>query len=149
MSKNYIFCESALEKTYFKNSLKTAIGLFLLGTAVNMVSAQNLRVAENTSVVAKMSYNQQVNSNLAKLPVSPFKTTAKKAVALAGLYTVGVAGNYATLTAAVSDFNSAAITRPVMFELLDATYSSETFPIIINANAGSSATNTLTITPAT
>ena len=40
------------------------------------------------------------------------------------------------------------MTGPVTFQLTDATYPAETFPITINPNAGNSATNTLTIKPA-
>jgi len=58
------------------------------------------------------------------------------------------AGNYTTLTAAIVDYNNKCLGGPVVFNLTDATYSgSETFPIVINANNGASAINTLTIKP--
>jgi hypothetical protein len=66
---------------------------------------------------------------------------------LSGTYTVGVGGAYTTLTAAVNAYNTACLGGPVLFNLIDATYPSETFPITINANAGASAVNTLTIKP--
>ncbi len=66
-----------------------------------------------------------------------------------GKKTVGVGGVYTTLTAAIADLNSKVLSGPVKFTLLDATYPSETFPIVINANPGSSATNTITIQPGT
>src|SRR5262245_21555797 len=65
-----------------------------------------------------------------------------------GTYTVGVGGNYATLTAAIADYNAGPITGPVVFQLTDANYPSETFPIQIENNTGAGATNTLTIKPA-
>ncbi|MCB0522669.1 MAG: hypothetical protein H6577_10810 [Lewinellaceae bacterium] len=69
---------------------------------------------------------------------------------LSGTKTVGVGGDYTTLTAAASAYNSSCVTGPVVFSLIDADYStSETFPIIFNQNSGASATNTLTIRPAT
>ncbi|MCX6252216.1 MAG: GEVED domain-containing protein [Bacteroidetes bacterium] len=69
---------------------------------------------------------------------------------ICGTFDVGVASPYyTTLTAAIADLNNKEITCPVTFILTDAAYSSETFPIIINTNAGSSATNTVTIKPAT
>lgn len=68
---------------------------------------------------------------------------------LTGTYTVGTAGNYPTLTAAVNAYNNSCISGPVLFSLTDATYASETYPITINANAFASAVNTLTIKPAT
>ena len=44
--------------------------------------------------------------------------------------------------------NNSEITGPVTLSLTDATYGSETYPIIINPNSGSSSTNTVTIKPA-
>lgn len=67
---------------------------------------------------------------------------------LSGEYTVGAAGVYTTLTAAIADYNLKCISGPVVFNLIDATYSgSETFPIVINANSTANVTNTLTIKP--
>ena len=68
---------------------------------------------------------------------------------LAGTYTVGLTGNYTTITAAVNAYNTSCLTGAVVFELLDTTYPSETFPITINQNPNSSAINTLTIKPST
>ncbi len=69
---------------------------------------------------------------------------------LSGTYTVGAGGNYTTLTAALTSYNSACLSGPVVFELLDTDYSAgETFPLQINANATASSVNTLTIRPAT
>ena len=68
---------------------------------------------------------------------------------ISGNFTVGTSGDYATLTAAVADLNNKFVAGPVVFNLLDATYGAgETFPITINPNQGSSATNTVTIKPA-
>ncbi len=67
---------------------------------------------------------------------------------LSGTYTVGVGGNYTTLTAAVADANTKGVGGAVVFSLTDATYPSETFPITLNALTGASASNTLTIMPA-
>ncbi len=68
---------------------------------------------------------------------------------ISGSFNVGVGGDYATLTAAVADLNSKLMTGPVTFVLTDNTYPAETYPITINQNGGNSATNTLTIKPAT
>jgi hypothetical protein len=67
---------------------------------------------------------------------------------LCGTYNVGASQTYTTLTAAITDLNAKAITCPVTFLLTDASYTSETFPITIQPNVGSSSTNTLTISPA-
>ncbi|HEV7646032.1 MAG TPA: Calx-beta domain-containing protein [Pyrinomonadaceae bacterium] len=65
-----------------------------------------------------------------------------------GAYSVGSGGDYATLTAAITAVNGGVLSGPVVLNLTDATYPSETFPLTINANPGSSATNTITIKPA-
>jgi hypothetical protein len=64
-----------------------------------------------------------------------------------GTFTVGVSGTYQTITAAITALNNATMTGPVTFLLMDSNYPSETCPIVINQNAGSSATNILTIKP--
>jgi len=64
-----------------------------------------------------------------------------------GTFTVGVGQNFETLTAAVVAYNLGCITGPITFNLTDATYPTETFPIVINSVAGASAANTLTISP--
>ncbi len=69
---------------------------------------------------------------------------------ISGVKTVGTGGDYATLTAAIADLNAKELVGPLTLSLLDADYSTaETFPLTINANSGSSATNTVTIKPAT
>ena len=72
-------------------------------------------------------------------PATP--NTATVVASLSGTYTVGAGGNFTTLTAAVTAYNTNCVSGPVIFSLTDATYSgSETFPITINAigaaNAG-------------
>lgn len=147
MNQHYIISENAVKKSYFRQSTSKALSLLMFGAAVSFFNAQNARVSEDPAALAKMSYNDQINNGGLQTNGTSF-STVKKAVALAGTYNVGTGGDYATLTAAVADFNSAAITGPVVFNLTDATYTAETFPITINENAGSSATNTLTIKPA-
>jgi len=66
---------------------------------------------------------------------------------LSGVFHVGVGKNYATLTAAIADVNAKIISGPVTLLLDDPTYAAETYPIVLNPNAGSSAVNTLTIKP--
>ena len=150
MTKNYIVSEIKGKNSYFRNSFKTAVCFLVLGSAVNLVHAQNSRAANYAAGIARINSNEQLNDAIAKKDASPvLQSKSSKKVALSGLYTIGAAGDYATLTAAVADFNSAPITGAVTFELLDATYTAETFPIVINANAGSSAANTLTVKPAT
>jgi hypothetical protein len=63
----------------------------------------------------------------------------------------GTDGNYATITAAVTDLNLRGVSGPTNFLLVDATYPTETYPIIINiANEiKPTATNRVTIKPNT
>jgi hypothetical protein len=66
-----------------------------------------------------------------------------------GTFHVGVGKTYTTLTAAAADLNTKVLTGPVTLILDDAAYASETYPVVFNANAGSSAVNTLTLKPNT
>lgn len=69
--------------------------------------------------------------------------------ALSGTYNVGTGQTYTTLTAAVNAYNTSCLNGPVVFQLMNTTYTAgETFPITINNNTFASATNTLTIRPA-
>lgn len=65
---------------------------------------------------------------------------------LPGTYTVGLSGVYTTLTAAVNSYNTSCLSGAVIFNLIDASYPAETFPIVIG-NAEASSTNTLKIKP--
>lgn len=78
-------------------------------------------------------------------PTSPDSYGVQNALA-PGPYTVGIAGAFPTLTAAVNAYNTSCLSGPVTFLLKDATYPSETFPIVIG-NPVASAINTLTIKP--
>ncbi len=66
---------------------------------------------------------------------------------ISGTKTVGTGGDFETLTAAVADLNAKVLNGPLTLKLTDATYPSETFPIIIDSNSGSSSTNTVIIKP--
>ena len=85
-------------------------------------------------------------NNVTTHPTTPNTYTMK--YNLNGIYTVGIGGNFATLTAAVNAYNTAcAISGPTIFELIDNSYPSETFPIDIQLHADASAAHTLTIRP--
>ncbi len=72
---------------------------------------------------------------------------------MSGNYNVGSAQtfpNFATLTSAISDLNGRGISGAVTLTLMDALYSTnETYPLVINAVTGASATNTVKIKPGT
>ncbi|MBK9336185.1 MAG: HYR domain-containing protein [Lewinellaceae bacterium] len=78
-------------------------------------------------------------------PANPFVFQAVGT--LNGEYIVGTGGAFSTLTEAVAAFNTNCLGGPVVFSLQDASYPSETFPIVIGTNPFSNATNTLTIRP--
>lgn len=79
-------------------------------------------------------------------PTTPFTYTIIPV--LSGTYNVGVGMAYTTITSAIADYNSSCVSGNVVFQLTDATYPTETFPITINNNGSSSPANTLTIRPA-
>jgi len=108
-------------------------------------------IAQDISIPANISSNPvgvsatDVNTVLIH-PSSP--NTYAIGNTLSGTYTVGIGGNYTTLTSAANAYNTGCLGGAVTFNLIDATYPSETFPISIIQNAGASATNTLIIKPA-
>ncbi|MCC7505907.1 MAG: PKD domain-containing protein, partial [Saprospiraceae bacterium] len=61
-----------------------------------------------------------------------------------GTYNVGAGGDFTTLSAAAAYWNANCINGPVVFNLTDASYPSETFPITFNAN---NSLSSLTIKP--
>ena len=68
-----------------------------------------------------------------------------------GTYTVGTGGNYTTLTAALSAFGTSCLSGPVVFTLLNASYSAatgETMPLVIPKKSVDNPGYTLTIKPA-
>jgi len=67
---------------------------------------------------------------------------------ISGTVNVGAGQVYTTLTAAVNNLNSKELNGPLTLLLKDAVYSTETLPIVLNSNPGSSAVNTITIKPA-
>lgn len=71
---------------------------------------------------------------------------------LGGRYTVGTSApaDYPTIKAAIADLNALGVKAPVVFSLIDPLYSAasgEVFPITLGQVAGSSAINTVTISP--
>ncbi len=71
---------------------------------------------------------------------------------ISGTKTIGAGGDFADISAAVTALNGAVLSGPVTFLLTDASYRGgeavEAAPVTINANSGSSSTNTVTFKPA-
>jgi hypothetical protein len=57
-------------------------------------------------------------------------------------------GIYSSFTAAANDIGSRGVQGPVIFSLVDESYSTETFPVTFNSIYGTSSVNTVTIKPA-
>lgn len=68
---------------------------------------------------------------------------------ISGTFHVGVGKQYTTITQAITDINTKWINGPITLLLDDATYDSETWPIVFDHNAGSSASSLITIKPNT
>ncbi len=81
-----------------------------------------------------------------------FTPGAPTAIA-AGTYTVGISGNYFSLSEAIADINHRGVAGPVVLSLTDATYDvtpangDNFFPMLIGPVSGSSITNTISIIP--
>jgi len=67
--------------------------------------------------------------------------------AISGVIPVGVGQEFTTLTDAVNSLPNKEAVGPIVLELEDASYPSETYPITVQPMIGLSATNTLTIRP--
>ncbi len=106
--------------------------------------AQDLATPSNLSSSPVCAVATDVN-NVITAPPTLFSVSVK--APMSGTFTVGVGGNYTTLTDAVNDYNTKCLVGPVKFLLIDPTYPSETFPITINQVPGQNAINTLTIKP--
>lgn len=57
-------------------------------------------------------------------------------------------GAFLTITDAVNNLSKRGVSGAVIFELVDESYPSETYPLLINSVAGTSSSNTVTIRPA-
>jgi hypothetical protein len=116
------------------------------------IVAQDAAAAPNVSINNGIYNAVPVSVNLATsaFPITGNINSYILKTGISGNYTVGVsAPTYHTLTEVANDLNSKIITGPLTFELIDPTYTSpsEIFPIVFNANLGSSAINTVTIRP--
>jgi trimeric autotransporter adhesin len=122
-------------------------GLTIVDTVYYYVIAEDVISPANVGAVPGLGLVAGSTISVSTHPTNPYFYTF--ANDLNGTYSVGASGTYTTLTAAVNAYNNSCLTGPVVFELLDGSYSgSESFPIEINQNAFASSTNTLTIRPA-
>ena len=112
-------------------------GGVILGDIIDYyVIAQDLVVPTNISSNPAGAVAIDVN-NVTTAPTT-LNTIIVNAI-LSGNYTVGIGGNFPTLTAAAAAYNIGCLSGPVTFTLIDDNYSSETYPITFkNINATSS-----------
>ena len=128
----------------------TTLGGVTLGDAVSyFVIAQDVAPNVNVGTSPVGGFGSDVNAITAYPPaVDSFIIRTALAPAT---YTVGTGGTYTTLTSAINAYNTSCLSGPVVFSLLNGTYTTgtgETMPMTILENPYASATNTLTIKPA-
>jgi hypothetical protein len=111
------------------------------------VVAQDLATTPNVAASPSVGFVGTTVAAITSAPTTP--NSYQIITAFSGTKTIGSGGNYATITAALAVLNTAVVTGPVEFRLLNTNYSSgETFPLTINNIPGASATNTITFKPA-
>ncbi|UOQ53888.1 T9SS type A sorting domain-containing protein [Hymenobacter cellulosivorans] len=110
--------------------------------------AQDLAATPNVSASPGAGF---AATSVASITSAPTKPHAYRILGLlSGIKTVGTAAtaDYPTLTAAVADLNTKELGGPLTLVLQDATYPTETYPLTLSANPGSSSANSITIRPA-
>ncbi len=107
--------------------------------AQDIVSTPNI-ITEPTGGVA-------TDVNTVSSHPAPYTFTIRPSIS--GAKTVGVGGNYTTITAALTALENSVITGAVVLNLIDPLYSTnETFPLTIPVLEGVSDVNTVTLKPA-
>ncbi len=127
-------------------------GSVSLGNTIQyFVVAQDMATTPNISSSPASGFVGTTVSNITSTPWTPNSFTIVNAP-LSGTYTIGASGSYTSITSAFADMTTRGISGAVTFELTDATYnttSGETFPITLGTVTGASASNTVTLKPAT
>ncbi|MCW3122007.1 MAG: hypothetical protein JWQ38_1499 [Flavipsychrobacter sp.] len=125
----------------------TTLGGLSVGDVISyFIIAQDVSSTPNISANPAPGVTASDVNTITSYPTPP--NTYTIIPVLSGTYAVGVGKAYTTITDAVTAYNSSCISGNVVFQLTDATYPGETFPITINNNGSSGAANTLTIAPA-
>jgi len=125
-------------------------GVVLGDSVYYYVVAQDLVATPNVGSNPPTGSGYTANPPACSTPPSNSTCYAYKIVAtICGSFNVGTGQTYTTLTAAINDLANKELSCAVTLRLTDATYGAETFPIVLPRLPGASATNTVTIKPAT
>ena len=130
----------------FTISAATMGGLVVGDVVSYFVIAQDLATTPNIGSNPATGLVATDVNTISSYPTTPDTYTILPV--LSGTYNVGAGMAYTTITDAINAYNTSCISGSVIFQLTDATYSGETFPITINANGSAGPTNTLIIRPA-
>ncbi|GAA3933945.1 hypothetical protein GCM10022406_18140 [Hymenobacter algoricola] len=112
------------------------------------VTAQDLATPPNVSASPGPGFAATSVASISSAPTPP--GSYRILGLISGVKTVGIsaAADYPTLTAAATALSNNELSGALILQLIDLTYPTETFPITLAANPGSSATNTVLIRPA-
>jgi hypothetical protein len=123
-------------------------GVSLNDTVWYFVVAQDMYSTPNAGTFPLVG-SQGISANPPAAITPPSNAYTYKIVpGMCGLFHVGVGQDFPTLTAAMDTLKKKAVTCPLILELTDNSYPSETWPMVIGRISGASATNTITIRPA-
>ncbi|MFA9213966.1 MAG: hypothetical protein ACEQSR_08995, partial [Candidatus Methylacidiphilales bacterium] len=120
------------------------------GSNTALVTLGSLVVAPNVTYRVK-AWTSSPNGVADTIPLNDTSAIIYRAPALSGVYTIGATGDFTSITEAAIALNSAGVSGPVTFNLIDnlyATSTGEVFPISFNNIVGTSAINTITFKPA-
>ena len=109
------------------------------------IVAQDLAATPNLGSIPMGAIATDVNN--ISLPPSSLNSYLVGS-SLNGTYTVGIGGNFTTITDAINAYHASCLTGNVTFSLISTSYSSETFPIVINQHKDAGPNSMLTIKPA-
>ncbi|MEJ7588812.1 MAG: hypothetical protein WKI04_14745 [Ferruginibacter sp.] len=138
---------TALNSTWSFTIVESDLGGVSGGDAVNYyIIAQDILATPNVGASPSAGFNATSVVNVVTHPTNPNSYSLR--YILNGVYPVGIGGTFSTLTIALAAYNNACtLAGPVVFELIDNTYPSESFPLTILNHADAGNLRRLTIRP--
>lgn len=139
--------QSAATPVQSGNNFTFIVNYSTLGTFVQGDTLEYYFAAINTSgTVTTLPLGGSGASPVGNIP--PTSLFSYRIVPQAsGSYTVGVSGNFTTITAAAAFINSASFSGDATFLLIDTAYAQETFPIVFTDNMSRAANRRAIIRP--